>query len=218
MPANDDVNTPERAILLALMAEARPVSNPELKQLIGTALDGESRRKLNEAKLVSSRKEGRPYVHELTDQGWRWCAQELASGHRPERTTIGRALYLVAAGLHRYLERSSLKPADVFGAGAGDGAGDGAGAAPVMEIEERIRTAYHKLAREPRDWVSLSDLRPLLGGEPPAAVDEALRRLSRSRRANLVPQANRKILSDAERAASVRIGPDDCHLISIDDS
>lgn len=208
MPANDDVNTPERAILLALMAEARPVSNPELTRLIGTALDGRSRHKLTEAKLVSSRKEGRSYVHELTDHGWRWCAQELASAYRPERTTIGRALYLVVAGLHRYLERSSLKPADVFGGHA----------APEMEIEERIRTAYHKLAKEPRDWVSLSELRPLLGGEPPAAVDEALRRLSRSQRANLVPQANRKILSEAERAAAVRIGTDDCHLISIDDS
>jgi hypothetical protein len=211
--AADDLGIPERAILLTLMAEARAVSNPELNELVGTTLDGRSRRKLNDAKLVSSEKEGRAYVHELTEQGWHWCAQELASMYRPSGTTIGRAAYVVLAGLHRYLERSDLKPADVFGT-------SGRGPAPILDvdIEDRLRAAYRKLAKEPRDWVSLSDLRPLLGDAPRAAVDEALRELSRSRRANLVRQANQKILSPADRAAAVRIGTDDCHLISIEDS
>jgi hypothetical protein len=209
--AVDDLRLPERAILLTLMAEAREVSNPELQELIGTALDGRSRRKLNDAKLVSSRREGRAYVHELTDQGWRWCAQELASRYRPTGTTIGRALYVVLAGLHRYLERSNRRPADIFGLGGGD-------TTPAADLEERIWTAYRKLAKEPRDWVSLSDLRTFLGDASRAAVDDALRGLSRSRRANLVPQANQKVLSQADRAAAVRIGTDDCHLISIEDS
>lgn len=209
---SDDLGIPERAVLLTLMAEARPVSNPELKALIGTDLTGQSRRKLNEAKLVSSEKEGRTYVHELTEQGWRWCAQELASRYRPKGSTIGRAGYLVLAALHRYLERSDLKPADIFGAGGAPVP------APDVDLENRILAGYRKLAKDPRDWVSLSDLRPLLGDAPRAAVDEALRGLSRSRRANLVPQANQKVLSPADRAAAVRIGTDDCHLISVEDA
>jgi hypothetical protein len=216
MSTDDDVSTPERAVLLTLMAEARAVSNPELKELIGTALDGRSRLKLNRAGLVSSRREGQPYVHELTDKGWRWCAQELASRHRPDRTTVGRALYLVVAGLHRYLQRSNLQPADVFG--PPDGQATVKLPAAGLDIEERIRTAYRKLASDPRDWVGLAQLRPLLGDTPREAVDETLRALSRSRRANLVAQANQKVLSQADRAAAVRIGNQDCHLISIEDS
>jgi hypothetical protein len=213
MPADGELGIPERAILLTLMAEAREVSNPELEKLIGTDLTGSSRLKLNRAGLVNSRKQGRSYVHELTDKGWHWCEQELASRYRPGKTTIGRALYLVLAGLDGFLQRSSLKPADVFGSG-----GTPTLAGPAMDLEDRIHAAYRKLAPEPRDWVSLAQLRPLLGDTPRGTVDDTLRALSRSRRANLVAQANQKILSQAERAAAVRIGGQDCHLISIEDS
>jgi hypothetical protein len=218
MATEDSLGEPEKAVLLTLMAEAREVSNPELEDLIGTNLTGHSRNKLNDAGLVSSRKEGRAYVHELTDKGWRWCSRELASAYRPKKTTLGRALYLALGGLHRYLQRSDLKVADVFGRGGGAASVVAESPTPVHDLEERIQTVYRKLAKEPRDWVSLTQLRPLLSDANREAVDEALLQMSRSGRANLVPQANQKALSQADRNAAVRIGHEDCHLVSIEDS
>jgi hypothetical protein len=65
----------ERAALFALLAEARGLANPELEERVGFRLDGEERRRLNNLKLVESRKNGRAYEHELTDAGYRWCAR-----------------------------------------------------------------------------------------------------------------------------------------------
>ena len=61
---------------------ARKLSNAELEALIGIRLEGKERRKLNDLKLVESEKPGRRFVHELSDAGWRWCAEELAAGAR----------------------------------------------------------------------------------------------------------------------------------------
>lgn len=83
----------------------------------------------------------------------------------------------------------------------------------ITAYEHRITAAYRRLAH-PGDWVSLTDLRPEVGGRR-EHVDAALRNLSRTQRANLVVQANRKVLTHADRDAAVRIGLDDCHLISI---
>jgi hypothetical protein len=210
----NELGIPERAALLALMAEAREVANPDLAKITGSSLTGGSRRRLNQLDLVSSRKDGPAYVHELTDKGWRWCADELA-GPRPPRTgSAGGALYAVLAGLRRYLDRSSLTLADVFGAGAAPAVAS----APAGVDEDRIRAAYRDLAREPRAWVSLADLRARLGAAARQDVDALLRAMSRARTANLVPQANQKILAAADRAAAVRIGGEDCHLISIGDA
>ena len=77
---HDGLSGRERAVLFALLAEARQVSNAELHALIGIRLEGKVRRKLNELKLVESEKHGRAFVHELSDAGWRWCADELSAG------------------------------------------------------------------------------------------------------------------------------------------
>jgi hypothetical protein len=210
-----DLGILERSALLALMAEAREVPNPELSRRFGLDLNGAHRRRLNQLDLVSSRRDGRQYVHELTDKGWRWCADELTGTRPPRSFSAGGALYAVLAGLRRYLDRSSLTLADVFGAGA---AAPAVASAPAGVDEDRIRAAYRDLAREPRAWVSLADLRARLGAAAREDVDAVLRAMSRARTANLVPQANQKILAAADRAAAVRIGGEDCHLISIGDA
>jgi chromosome segregation and condensation protein ScpB len=66
----DQLTLRERATLLALMAEARELTNAELREIAGFTLDGRPRRRLNEQKLVTSRKLGRSFTHELTDDGW----------------------------------------------------------------------------------------------------------------------------------------------------
>ena len=64
----------ERAALFALLAEAHPLSNPELEERVGFRLDGAACRRLNQLKLVETIQPRRAFVHELTDAGWRWCA------------------------------------------------------------------------------------------------------------------------------------------------
>ena len=73
--SRDDLTVRQRAVLFALLGEARQVANPELEQLIGVRLDGAERRDLNDRKLVESTKVGRAFAHELSDNGWRWCTR-----------------------------------------------------------------------------------------------------------------------------------------------
>src|SRR5690606_7836956 len=130
----------------------------------------------------------------------------------------------VLHGLHRYLERTGLRLEDLFAAGTtAAGATTGApattsstvttAASPpatppgehTTDVEQRLRLAYCKLAARPGDRVSLTDLRPLLGTVPRDEVDAVLRSMSRARRAHLVPLANQKVLTQADREAAVRI-------------
>lgn len=118
-------------------------------------------------------------------------------------------MYTILGGLDEYLTRERLSLDDVF---------------PLdvdltdEEIEHSIRTAYQKLARKAGDWVGLVDLRPMLGKAPVKQVDEVLREMDRTGRAHLVPLADRRTLTDAVRAAAVRVGHEDNHRISIEAS
>ena len=207
----DRLGIKERAALLALMAEAKEVSNPDLKKRLGFSLDGAPRRKLNELKFVASRKAKGAFAHELTDDGWAWCAKELSGELPPRAGSAGGALYAVLAGLHRYLERTGLKLSDIFGLGSE------VLPPPQADIESRIRTAYRSLAKEGGGWVSLTRLRPLLGDASRAEVDTALQRMNRDPRVNLVPDSNQKTLTSEDRESAVRIGGEYKHLISMDD-
>jgi len=200
----------QTAAMFTLMTLARAVSNPELKDLVGFTIDGDVRKSLNDAHLVESRKEGRRFVHELTDDGWAWCDRELAAGSPPPpspRSLLAVTLYLMASGFSQYLRRENVAVANVFAPRVDMTPG---------EIESRVRTAYQKLARSSQDWVGLVDLRPMLGDAPKADVDAVLKELSRTGQAHLVPEPNRKVLTAADHAAAVRVGGEDNHLISIE--
>ncbi len=80
-----DLTGTERAVLLVLMAESRPLPNPDLINL-GPKLDKPSRDKLNELGLIESTREGARFVHELTDKGWRLC-RDIVSADPPPRST-----------------------------------------------------------------------------------------------------------------------------------
>lgn len=197
--------------LFVLMGLAREVSNTELGELAGIRIDGAVRRELNEQGLVeSSRARGNaPFVHVLTKEGWRRC-EELLTAERPRHAGhFGHALHVVLGGLERYLRRQNLRVTDVF--------------QPVAEIsredlEPHIRDAYARLARRPRDWVRLAELRPLLNGASREDVDGVLREMSRAKQAHLVPDANRKVLTEVDHDAAIRIGGEDNHLLAIEGS
>jgi hypothetical protein len=212
------LSLPEITILLLLMAEAREISNPELKERYQRTLDGNERRRLNELKLVESWKEGRPYVHVLTDAGWARCAEEIRAGSPPRGARpADRTLFGVLANMPRGLDRHGLSLADFFARDADVAPATEAAqpAPPGRSIEDRVRDAYQQLAKEPAAWVSLTRLRSLVDDVPKAELDAVLVRMNRMPDVIFVPESNQKTLTRADREAAVRIGDQDKHLLSI---
>jgi hypothetical protein len=223
---NDKLTPSEVAMLFALMAEAREISNVELGERYGLSIDGKkpgsARRKLNDMKLVESTTQGRRLYHQLTDAGWARCKEELAAPLPDKAGAVAGGFYALLQGLHRYLERSELSLADVFRP-----AGDTSPvvkrpaerpAATAPDLEAAIKSAYRTLAERRGGWVSLADLRPLLGEANGADVDAALIRLGGTVGVTLVPEDNQKTLTDADRAAAVRVGNRDHHYLAIEDA
>lgn len=205
----DRLGHKQTAAMFTLMVLAREVSNPELETVVGFTLTGKERRELNDLGYVVSEMSGRAFRHQLTESGWAWCGAELGAKTAPplSRSTLISGLYVLLGGFDDYLRRQNLRLADLF--------------TPAVEpteddIESRIRAAYRKLARSPRDWVGLADLRPMLGGAPARAVDAVLKELSRTGKIHLVPESNRKVLTAADHAAAIRVGGEDNHLLSIE--
>ncbi len=200
-----DLTGTERSVLLVLMAESRPVPNPDLLAL-GPKLDKSGRDKLNELGLIESDRIGGRFVHELTDRGWRLCHDILAAGPPPRSTGPAKTLYTVLGAIDRYLRCADLSLADLFGSD---------GQTPAT-AEDRIRHAYAGLAPRPGGWVSLTHLRSELADTPRDEVDAALHKLFRAADVSLIPEENQKVLTAADRDAAVVIGDENKHLIAIE--
>lgn len=207
---NPELRIPEKAALLALMTFVDKVSNRDLRDRYGFAIDGQVRTKLQGLGLLTGERAadlpGRPYVLELTEQGWRWCREELGAAVPEGAPRAYRLMYGLLNVLDRHVQRSDCAMADVFTA------------VDAKPAEDRIRAAYASLTGEPGAWIRLSRLRDHLADLPRGEVDAALRRLDRQADVLLDPEINRKTLSDADRAAAVRIGGDDKHLLAIERS
>jgi hypothetical protein len=205
----EDLSVRERAVLFALMGEAREVSNSELSERAGFRLDGKERRRLNDRKLVDSRKVGRTYAHELTDAGWDWCATQPSEGPQGKASSMEGALYAVLGGLARYLEYSEQSLADVFQQRDQEAPGK------PGDIVELIRAAYGRLASEPSTFVKLRELRAEVSDISRSELDSALEGMYRAQQVNLVPQSNQQALTQADRESALRIGGEAKHMISI---
>lgn len=222
--APDELTGTEQAVLLVLMAESRPVPNPDLERL-GPKLDKPGRERLNELGLIETAP-GRPLVHELTDAGWALCRRLFEADTPPRATGQGRALYTVLRALHRHFERADLSPADVFLPDDSPDApappdtapipGTASGYALAPRAEEALRAAYARLADRPGGWVSLSRLRGEVTDLPRKEVDAALISLYQQPGVSLIPEENQKTLTETDRAAAVRIGDQNKHLIAIE--
>jgi hypothetical protein len=196
-----ELTAKQRAVLFALLGEARQVANPELKNLIGVPLDGAERRDLNQRKLVESVKVGRAFAHELTDAGWRWCGQELAAGSTRPGSSLERAHYLVFGVFARYLDAAGLSLADIVEAN---------------DTAARIESAYRSLTVGVGEFVRLRELRLRLPDISRADLDSALVALFTTQRINLIPQENQQALTVADRESALRVGGENKHLISIE--
>ncbi|MFI7674290.1 hypothetical protein [Actinophytocola sp. NPDC049390] len=208
---NDRLTSQDISALLTLMAVAREIDNTKLEEVTGIRITGDVRRRLNRLGLVSSTREGnKPYVHDLTDKGWVRCRTEFTA-ERPARPGYyGYAFFAVLNSLDRFMNRENRQLADVFQPGDEPGPGSG--------LETHIRTAYRKLAAKPGDWVHLTKLRPLLNGAAKEDVDDVLKALGRKQEITLAPNPDRKGVTAEDRAAAVRIGGDENHMIAIEES
>jgi hypothetical protein len=219
----DELSVRERAVLFALLGEARQVSNLELEALIGFRLIGAERRRLNERKLVESEKTGHgAYAHELSDAGWRWCAEDLTQGPAGRGSSLERAHYLLFGRFVRYLNAAGLSLAEFVTAvpqGGGEAVACPAGRARgrhAVDVVARVEAAYTELAPASGEFVPLRELRGRMADIPRPAVDSALAVLFTSQRINLIPQENHQALTAADRESAFRIGGENKHLISID--
>jgi hypothetical protein len=204
----------ERAVLFALMAVASEISNPELRARTGLDLTGPSRLKLNDLKLVESRTLGRSLAHELTDRGWARC-RAIMSEPLPGRTDSGgKAMHAVFEGLDRFLRRANLQLADVFTVLPNDP--DAYQPGEVIDVDARIRAAYAALTPEPGAWVRLAHLRRHLEEIVQADLDAALGRLNRASDVVIAPDSDQRRLTPEDRAAALRIGGEDKHLLMIE--
>lgn len=207
---NDDLTPSDSAILIVLMAEARAMLNTELIDRYGIDVEKPRREKLNRLRLVRSERSGRTYLHELDDKGW-VRVQDSLDVSSPKARAIGGALSAVHANLlERVIPRSDYRSLGEMFARADITPPDRPG-----NLEVRLRNAYAALATGPGAWVTLTRIRPFFGDVDVADMDEALVRLSLADDVDLVPENNQKVLTDADRAASIRVGGQDKHLLAI---
>ncbi|MFC5824517.1 hypothetical protein [Nonomuraea insulae] len=222
--SHNGLSLPDFAALVVLAVEAGEVSNTELKQRHKLTIDGQRRIRLNDMKLVESRKSGRVFVHALTDSGWARLAEDLRTGTLPPQTgSSGAMARALLTWLPRYMARTDQRLADVFHPGeettaettgrTGNTTGSETGGPD--ELETRIRDAYAELATRPDAWVSLADLRILLADVPRARVDRTLVLMERLPDVNLVPESNQKTLTPQDRESAVLIGDQHKHLLWI---
>ncbi|MEC9325854.1 MAG: hypothetical protein VYB90_18645 [Actinomycetota bacterium] len=205
-----DLTGTERAVLIVLMAESRPVANPELAAL-GPALYKPGRDKLNALGLIESERVKGRYVHELTDRGWALCRDIVAAGPPPRSTGPAKTLYTVLGALGRYLQRSEVSLAELFWPAETSEAET----SQDRTLEDRVRVAYARLAPRPGGWVRLAELRAALD-DVRGDVDTALTALSRAPGVSVIPEEDQKKLTPDDRAAAVLIGDRPKHLIAIE--
>jgi len=105
------------AVLAILMAEARELSNTDLRELAGVTLTGTDRTGLSRLKLVEERKVGNTYYFELSPAGWSTAAGLLAEQSLAKGLTKGAAtgaLLALLGGVARGLAGQGHDPRAFF--------------------------------------------------------------------------------------------------------
>ncbi|WP_284742788.1 hypothetical protein [Amycolatopsis sp. RTGN1] len=211
--ADPHLTLPERSALLALMTLIREASNANLTDELGIKIKKEERQHLVELGYIKAWQTGRyrAWVHELTDEGWRRCGDELGSPTPKGAPKATRLQYSLTRRFAAFMARSDLRIADIFVL-------DDESTAPVADITDRIRAAYTELATAPGAGVSLTRLRRAFADVARSDLDAALLRLALEPSVRLNPEFNQKTLTPADRAAALRTGGEDVHLLSIEQS
>ncbi len=199
--SDEKLSAQEHLALIALVVAAREVTNAELREIAGIELSGPPRRRLNELKLVETRKVGRSFRHLLTDRGARRCQDELAAPRPPRSGGYGGVLFAVLDGLRRYGEQSGPRLGEIF----------------TPDLERMVRGAYRDLSGgRPAAPVRLSALRERLADVADKDLDAELVRLAELPGVHLREEVNQQLLTDADRRAAIRLGGEDRHNLQIE--
>jgi hypothetical protein len=188
---------------MVLMLENRDVPNTELVNQHKIKLSPADRDTLNDDRLLKTSTKTKPYLHRITDEGIDWCMRDLVEGEPPSRS--GPLARVHSELLRRFVryhqERGTLAEAIRSGG-----------------LESLIRKVYLDLSVKPQDWIRLARIRPKLNGADKSEVDDVLLKMMKTGTVHLAPDSNRKVLTDADHAAAVRIGGEDLHLMAIEES
>ena len=208
--SDTQLTLPERSALLALMTLTREVSNAGLADELGITIEKRARERLVELGYIRAWQTGRyrAWMHELTDDGWRRCGDELGSPAPKGAPKPTRLQYALTRRFAAFMARSDLRVADIFVL-------DDEPAVPAVDLTDRIRAAYVALAATPGSWVGLARLRHAVADIPRADLDAAFLRLVLEPDVRLNPEFNQKTLTAADRAAALHTGGEDVHLMSI---
>lgn len=221
---NDQLRSAHLTALFALMGTAGKVSNTELKELAGFTIEKKVREDLESLGLITAEQAARnkPYVHTLTNEGWKRCGEELGGEPTERSNHLAGALLLVLDGVRRYLDRKNMSVEHMFRKESPAPVAaepEPQKAPPSGEIDAaQVTAAYRELAAKQGDWVRLAELRPKLNGADRADVDRVLKELSRAGLAHLAPDPDRKSLTSADREAAIRLGGEDNHLLVVERS
>ncbi|MGV9295990.1 hypothetical protein [Amycolatopsis sp. NPDC003676] len=199
----EQYSTNARAALLALVLANRDMLNTELAKDHKIRLGPAERDRLNAAGLLESLTNLRPIVHRITDEGIDWCMTDLVRSELPSRSgpQARQQLDLLRRLVPFLRQRGLLAQALRSG-----------------DLESLIRGVYAELSVGVHDWIRLARLRPKLNGADKEEVDAVLVKMAKTGTVHLAPDSNRKVLTDADHDAAVRVGGEDKHLIVIEES
>ncbi|MQM28862.1 hypothetical protein [Glycomyces albidus] len=205
----------ERFILLALMVHEPPtdVTNTALKASFGLDVGAGERENLAAAGYLTflrARSSGQPYLYELTAAGRERAVEELAGSADPKSAINLRVVYALFNAVHRFLQRNHVPAEAVFNADRHDIGGD-----LDSPVGDAVAKEYGNLAEGPGAWVPLRALRDALPNIDRGELDDTLKLLLRRRVIRLTSEANRRTLSEADKAAALNIGGDDKHWMAI---
>ena len=197
--------TPSARAALMVLLEKQELPNPVLTKQYKITLGPVDRERLNKDGLLETSKAARTYVHRITDKGIEWILTDIVEGEAPTRSgPLARANAELLRHFVRYHRRHGTLVEVIR---SGD-----------RTLETLIREVYLDLSAGPQDWIRLARIRPRLDGAEKSEVDETLLKMIKTGTAHLAPDSNRKVLTEADHAAAVRVGGEDKHLLAIEES
>ncbi|WP_422773802.1 hypothetical protein ACN28C_13450 [Plantactinospora sp. WMMC1484] len=205
--ADAELTPVQRFVLVTLMIKASALPNTYFDKVAGISLKRPYRNDLRDRGFITVTE--KPLVLELTERGWAAAIGELGAAAPARAGSAGGALYVALQFLRELLDHLKVAPAELFTLRLA-GRDLAAESTALSSTEESIRKAYGEVGR-PGDYVRLAEVRSALRAE----VDAALVRMNREPDVQIIPNSQQGDLTDEDRAAAVRIGNQDRHLIAI---
>ncbi|KWV32590.1 hypothetical protein AWV63_11490 [Micromonospora rifamycinica] len=212
--AGAELSSVERFVLITLMIKGSAVPNTYLRNVAGISLSRPYRDDLRDRGFIAVTE--KPLVLELTEKGWGQAIEELGGSVPPRAGAAGGALYIALGFLRSLLDHLEVAPSELFTLrfAASDATLAPAQAEPStttrLDVASAIREAYGTVAQS-GELLPLTQLRTALKSQ----IDATLVRMNREPGVQIIPNSQQGDLTAEDRAAAVRIGNQDRHLISI---